>query len=42
MIYIHTQAHGVLAFKMIQTRLGVSLKYGKNKNNLTKGRDQAL
>ena len=46
MTSIRTQAHVVLAFKLTRTRVGIylsiSLKYGKHKNNVIKGRDQAL
>ena len=45
MTSIRTQVQGVLAFKLTQTRLGISLSLSKvrqAKNNVTKGRDQAL
>ena len=42
MTSIRTQEHGLLAFKLTQTRLGISLMYGKHKNNPTERRDQAL
>ena len=44
MTSIRTQAHGVLAFKLTRTRLGISLRLqsmAKHKIDVTKARDQA-
>ena len=45
MTSIRTRAHGVLALKVTQTRLGISLSLSKvwqAQKNVTKGREQAL